>query len=291
MPKLSICFACHDDVEGAFFTLTSLRLHQIGKKYFNDVEIVVADDFPAKTKDLENVCNLSGAKYHHIAIDKGPARAKQRAIELTTGDYFLLVDSHVLLAPGSVDYIMQLIDNNMIGKDMIVGPLMNESCHIIATELKEVWRGDFFGIWHVSESVTKGQITEIAGSGSAYFLMKKEHWPGFNKNYEGFGGEELISHEMVRKNGGKVFCHPRLGWIHRFLRSKPFVYKCDLIDKIYNYLVGFYSVGWSCQDVVDFFRKTPHAMWVDAAVNRAIAVHPDLFEATKDGRKFEHIVS
>jgi glycosyltransferase involved in cell wall biosynthesis len=289
MPKLSICFACHDDVEGAFFTLSSLRLHHLFKK--QDVELVVADDVPSKTPDLENLCNLSGARYHHVAINKGPARAKQAAIEKTTGDYFLLVDSHVLLAPGSVDYMLQLIDNNMIGKNMIVGPLLNESCHVIATHLDERWRGDFFGTWNVDQDVNKGLIKEIPGSGSAYFLMKKEHWPGFNPNYEGFGGEELISHEMVRQRGGKIYCHPKMGWIHRFVRGKPFTYKCDLIDKIYNYLIGFYSVGWCCDDVVEFFKKTPNAIWVPHAIERATKLHPDLFEKTKNGRKFEHILN
>ena len=71
--------------------------------------------------------------------------------------------------------------------------------------------------------------------GTAMFLMKKEHFPMFSQNFNGFAGEEGYIHEKVRNNGGKVFCHNSLGWIHRFLRSKPITYKCTLEDKIYNF--------------------------------------------------------
>lgn len=287
MPKLTIGFACYDDIEGAFFTLTSLRLHHLINK--TDWEIVVIDDFPSKTKDLENCANLSGAKYFHVSKNKGPAHAKNSVFERAKGDYVLLMDSHVLLAPGSIDYIYGAIDKDLIGKDMWCGPLLNESTQIIATHLDPKWRGDFFGVWATDPEITAGKVKEIQMHGCAHFLMKRSEWPKFSSDFEGFAGEEGTIHEKVRLNGGKVLCHPKLGWIHRFLRSKPITYRCDLIDKIYNYLVGFYECGWSTQGVVNFFNTTEWRIWVPQALKRAAEKHPDILTKNLMGKTFEQI--
>jgi len=59
----------------------------------------------------------------------------------------------------------------------------------------------------------------IPGMGLGLFVCRKDVWPGFPKDMQGFGGGELHMHELFRRNGGRALCHPGLGWWHRFERD------------------------------------------------------------------------
>ena len=281
-PRLTIGFACYDDIEGAFFTLSSLRLHHLGGR--TGWELLVVDDHPNKTPDLESCASLAGARYVHSSKNRGPAHAKNTVFDAARGEHVLLLDSHVLLAPGSIDYLLDAIERGAIGRDMWCGPLLNESASVIATHLDPIWRGDFFGIWATDPDIAGGAIKEIPMHGAAHFVMRRDRWPGFSPSFQGFAGEEGYIHEKVRRAGGRVLCHPALGWVHRFVRGKPITYSVTLSDKIYNYLIAFYEVGWSPQGVLDFFATTPHAAHSAAALQRAQRVYPDLLR--RSGRTF-----
>ena len=275
--KLTIGWACYDDLEGSFWTATALRLYHLGNsRNRSDVQILIIDDLPDKTESLNNLANISGSKYVHEPKNKGPAHAKNSVFEHADGEYVLLLDSHVILQNGAIDYILNGINNNKIKKDMWCGPLLNENKDIIATHMEGKWRGDFFGVWKVQQPLPK--VFEIPMHGTAMFLMKKEHWPKFSNNFSGFAGEEGYIHEKVRKNGGKVLCHSALGWVHRFLRSKPISYRCTLEDKIYNYLIAFYETERNPQAVINFFSKSQPEPVTNTAKTQALAVYPDLFE-------------
>lgn len=275
--KLTIGWACHDDAEGSFWTASALRLYHLGNsKIRSDVQILVIDDYPKKTEGLNNLVNIVGGKYVHQPKGKGPAHAKNSVFEHADGEYVLLLDSHVILQNGAIDYISKGINNNTIKKDMWCGPLLNENKDVIATHMEPKWRGDFFGVWRVKNPLQK--VFEIPMHGTAMFLMKKEYWPKFSNNFSGFAGEEGYIHEKVRNNGGKVYCHSALGWIHRFLRSKPITYTCTLEDKIYNYLIAFYETGKNPQAVINFFSKTQPEPVINTARNQALAVYSDLLE-------------
>lgn len=273
--RLTIGWACYDDPEGSFWTASSLRLYHLGNyKNREDVQILIIDDFPNKTDGLENLANIVGAKYKHIPKEKGPAHAKNSVFENADGEYVLLLDSHVILQNGAIDYILKGINNNKIKKDMWCGPLLNENKDVMATHMEPKWRGDFYGVWRNENPLPR--IFEIPMHGTAMFLMKKEHFPKFSNNFMGFAGEEGYIHEKVRKNGGKVFCHSALGWIHRFMRSKPVTYRLYLEDKIFNYLIAFYETEKNPQAVINFFSKSQPEPVVNTAKNQALAVYPDL---------------
>jgi hypothetical protein len=181
-----------------------------------------------------------------------------------------------MLQNGVIDYILKGIDEDSIKKDMWCGPLLNENKSCIATHMEPKWRGDFFGIWQTESPIP--EVFEIPMHGTAMFLMKKEFFPRFSDNFMGFAGEEGYIHEKVRNNGGKVYCHSALGWVHRFLRSKPVTYRLYLEDKIYNYLIAFYEIGKNPKQVINFFSKTHPEPVINTAKNQALAVYPDLLE-------------
>lgn len=273
--KLTIGWACHDDLEGSFWTASALRLYHLGNfRNKNDVQLLIVDDLPQKLDGLNNLANTVGAKYVHSPKGKGPAHAKNSVFEHADGEYVLLLDSHVILQNGAIDYIIKGINEKKIKKDMWCGPLLNENKDVIATHMVPKFRGDFYGVWKIESTLPK--IFEIPMHGTAMFLMKKEHFPMFSKNFSGFAGEEGYIHDKVRSNGGKVFFHKALGWIHRFLRSKPITYRCTLEDKIYNYMIAFYETGKNPQAVINFFlQKQPEAV-INTAKTQALAVYPDL---------------
>lgn len=274
--KLTIGFACYDDVEGAFFTIGALKLYH--NKHEEDIEILVIDDLPNKTEGLQGLCDISGARYVHDSVNKGPARAKNNVFHYAEGEYVLLLDSHVLLCQDAVDNIFDGIFYDLIKKDMWVGPLVNERGNIVATHLDPKWRGAFYGTWGLDDEIANGKMKEVIMHGAAFMLMKKEHWPKFSSNFEGFAGEEGYIHEKVRMNGGKIICNPRLKWMHRFVRGKPISFKMDNSDRVYNFLIAFHEIKYDVNEVISFFRKDEMAEDViQKAIERAVKVYPNMF--------------
>jgi glycosyltransferase involved in cell wall biosynthesis len=282
--KLTIGMANWSDLQGAWWTLTAIRQYHV-KRERSDVELLVVDDMPTKQEALEHICNNAGARYVHHSKNKGPAHAKDSVWEHARGSHVLLLDSHVLLAECSVDYIIDAIDSDLIGKDLWTGPLLSESGHCIATEMLPEWRGTMFGVWHIDHKLKEEKIKEIHGHGSAYTLMKKQHYPGFNKNFRGFGGEELSLHATVNRRGGKCYSHQALGWVHRFFRSEPVTYRLTLNDKYWNFLVGFYDLGWSTLQVREYFRRHLHVDQCEVIEKEVQQLFPDIF-TRPDGKRF-----
>lgn len=289
-PKLTIGCACWDDVEGVFWTMSILRqFHLPATPTVNStVELLVVDDMPTEQKDLRHLCNLLQAKYVHKPKNKGPAHAKNSVFEEASGEYTLLVDSHVLCLPNSIDYLLNGINDNKIQRDIWSGPLVNEHGAIIATELDPQWRGEFFGTWNTDPEINIKEVKEIIGMGSAYFCLNTQQFldiGGFPQEFQGFAGEEIILSEINRqKTGGKHYCHNALKWQHRFLRTKPVSYTLTVNDKFMNYLIGFYKCGWNCEAIKKYFVKRLPPDQFNACINKVQTLFPDIWESTKDGK-------
>ena len=100
----------------------------------------------------------------------------------------------------------------------------------------------------------EGGAFEIPAQGMGLFACRKDTWPGFPVGCRGFGGEEGIIHEKVRQRGRMALCLPWLGWLHRFQRPRGVPYACRAEDQLWNYLVGFSSLGLPVAEVIDHFR-------------------------------------
>lgn len=291
-PKLTIGCACYDDVEGFFWTMSIIRQFHV-PVINKEVELLCIDDMPVKQKELDHLCNLLQARYVHKPKNMGPAHGKRSVFEEANGEYTLLLDSHVLCAANSINYILSAIQDNRIQRDIWSGPLLNEHGAIIGTELDMNWRGEFFGTWNTDPNIKSSRVKEINGMGSAYFCMNTQQFldiEGFPKEFKGFGGEELILSEINRqKTGGKHFCHAALGWQHRFYRPRPVAYTLTINDKYKNYLVGFYKCGWDCADVKDYFSRKLPLPQLEINTNEVLAIFPDLFTKTAGGKKFTRL--
>lgn len=274
-PLLTIGMATYDDPQGVWWTLSSLRLHHVG---IHDprIELLVINDHPKECQDLTNACANAGARLINKSKNLGPAHAKNTIWEQATGQHVLMLDCHVLLGNGSIKYIIEAIKQDKIGKDMWVGPLVNERGGIIATELLPQLRGEFFGIWHVAAD-QPNKIREVHAHGSAYALMRRDCWPGFSEHFRGFAGEEIYIHEKVRRAGGKVLYHPALSWSHRFCRFAPVPYSLTINDKARNYLIAAHEMGWNIGQFQSYFAKRLARDQMIVVEREVAAIYPDAF--------------
>ena len=85
--------------------------------------------------------------------------------------------------------------------------------------------------------------------------MRKAVWPGFNRLFRGFGGEEGYIHEKVRQQGGRTICLPWFKWVHRFGRPKGVPYRLVLEDRIFNYIIGHQELGLSLRPLIEHFKE------------------------------------
>lgn len=272
--KLTIGMANYDDAEGAWWTLSSLRLNHVPLGN-NEIDLLVCDDMPERNKELLKVCADSRARYIHLGRNQGPARAKDGVWENAVGDNVLVIDSHVLLAPGVIQYLIE--NGDEIKSDMWVGPLLNESGGTVATELLPELRGAFFGIWTVNSDPSR--IREIHAHGSAFAFMARKTWPGFSPHFRGFAGEEIYIHDKVRRAGGKVLLVRDLGWIHRFSRfGRAITYKLTLNDKLRNYTIAAYEMGWNVPQMWEYIGKNLPMDQRQAVAKDLLAIYPDIFD-------------
>ncbi|WP_415395431.1 glycosyltransferase family 2 protein [Rhodococcus globerulus] len=255
---LTIAIATYDDFDGAYFTIHSILTHH--REVLDRVEFVLLDNFP---EGLPAPMLESFAKYvdrfRYIPFTEVRSTAVRDVLfRKATGKYVLVLDSHVILSPGSLESLLDYFDAHPETDDLIQGPMLSQdSSHIAATHMEPVWRRGMFGAWGVDPRAKENPDVpfEIPMQGLGSFACRREAWPGLNSHFTGFGGEEGYIHEKFRINGGKVVCLPSFGWLHRFERPAGVPYRINWDDRIHNYLLGWQEIGWDVESVHRQFSK------------------------------------
>ena len=232
---------CYNNFTEVFFTVQSLRMHHD----LTDCEILVVDNFG--DPELENFIQTKGSgqvRYEKFLDKTGTSCTKNRVFELARGDMVLCMDSHILLRPGS-------LNNIPVTDDLIHGPIIYADMRNYCCSWQDVWRGHMWGIWGPSTKELPKEPFEIWGMGTGFFMTKRESWLGFNKRFSGFGGEQGYLHEKYRKAGRKVWCYPKMVWMHMFGRKIP--YPLNLTDRIRNYIIGHQELGMDIKPIIDHF--------------------------------------
>ena len=234
MPKWTIGLPSYNNFTEVFFTVQALRMyHNIG-----DAEILVVDNYGdvALEKWIKNN-GKNTVRYVKDTEIQGVSHAKNRVFKEAKGDIVLCMDSHILLMPGALD--VDIIDDNLYQ-----GPLMYSSCSKYSLCWDNVWRKQMWGIWGPAVTELPKEPFEIWAIGAGFFACRKSSWLGFNPEFRGFGGESGYIQEKYRKAGRKVFCHPKMVWMHLFhMEGSKIPYPLKLQDRIKNYLIGFRELG------------------------------------------------
>ena len=238
---LTIGIATYDDFDGVYFTLQALRMyHPICRT--SKVEIIVVDNNPSSAhgKAVARFAkNWVKATYIPCETKKSTA-IRNLVFENAKGKYVLCMDCHVMIEQGGIDALLKYYQENPDTNNLVQGPLWYDDLTNMSTHFQPVWRDHMFGIWGTDKKQYETQQPfEIPMQGLGLFSCAKQHWPGFNCAFTGFGGEEGYIHEKIRQRGGKCVCLPTLKWIHRFDRPDGIKYPLSLEDRVWNYYIGW----------------------------------------------------
>lgn len=246
--RYTIGMPSYNNLTEVYFTVQSLRMYHD----LTDCEIVIIDNYG--DDGLRAFCQKTGepVRYYLHKEVQGVSHAKNKIFEHAKGEYVLVIDSHILMKTGVLDFTPP-------GDDMIQGPLLCADNKNFMCEWLPQWRSKMWGIWSPKIAVADlpKQPWEIWATGAGFFAVKKSSWLGFNKNFRGFGGESGYIQEKYRKAGRKVWCYPNMQWMHLFYnQGRKIPYPLKLEDRIRNYLYGFKELGLDTKPIFDEFGET-----------------------------------
>ncbi len=239
--KLTIAMAAYDDYDGVYFTLQSLRLHH---QLPEATEFLILDNNPvsAHGKALEQLQKSIPQMRVLPVTDRKSSFVKYEAFRHAAGEVILVLDCHVLLKHGFVPALLDYWTVTTQAKNMLTGPLIYNDLKSTSVKMIPSWRGHDFGCWgDDKEAMAAGLPFEIPMQGMGCFSFLRDGFPQINPHFRGFGAEEWYIAEKVRGQGGRVICHPAMGWNHRF-DWPPRTFPLTLEDKVKNYYRGWLEV-------------------------------------------------
>lgn len=257
MRKLTIGMATHDDFDGVYFTIQSIRMYH--KEVLNDIEFVIIDNNPdgIHGKTIRDFLNWVKEPVQYLPFKKYKASTiKSKVFELADTPYVLCIDCHVMIEPGALKKLIDFYDSGKDFGNLVQGPLIYDDCQSISTHFDlSKWGSNMWGQWATDErgKDPNGEPFSIEAQGMGLFSCRKNCWLGFNPNFRGFGGEEGYIHEKYRKNGKKAMCLPFLRWMHRFERPNGANYPNTLDDRFRNYYIGFTELGLDKTELLKTF--------------------------------------
>jgi hypothetical protein len=169
----------------------------------------------------------------------------------------VVLDSHVLLAPGSLAATAVYFDQRPGCRDLVQGPMVGDDGERVhGSHWRPEWGEGMYGKWDTDARAldSTAEPFDIPMQGLGLFAMRRDAWPGLHPRFRGFGGEEGYLHEKVRRGGGRTVCLPALRWAHRFGRPGGVPYSVTWNDRIRNYLIGWTELGWNTDEVRAHFR-------------------------------------
>lgn len=254
---LTIGMPCFDDFDGVYFSTQAVLLYH--REVLPYVKFLIVDNNPGSKygEETRKYAAEIGATY--VPFEEYQATAvKELVFEAAETPYVLCMDSHVLLESGAIAKLLMYYQCNEDTTDLLHGPLLAEdpTRQDAWTHMDPRWSGHMFGVWSHDPrgKDPNGEPFEIPMQGMGLFSCRKEAWPGFNRTFRGFGGEEWYIHEKFRKSGSRVLCLPFLRWQHRFRRPGGVPHKVTPQDKIRNYYIGNLELGNPVDTITNYFH-------------------------------------
>lgn len=155
--KLTIGMAHHTDFDGAYFTIQDIRkelLFNGRADLLQKIEFIIVEDDKdgehAKTLKSFTASNI-GPQVSIVNLDSahGTSATRNKIIEEATGQFVLVLDSHVLLCPTlkTIESLFTFMEYNKKTNDLYTGPLVYDSMGSICTHLDNEWGSGMWGKW------------------------------------------------------------------------------------------------------------------------------------------------
>jgi glycosyltransferase involved in cell wall biosynthesis len=257
---LTIGMATVRDYDGPWATITSLRLAMRDLAFVN-YEIILVDNDPdhPRGKACAEECRQAdgqlnqGCRYVPFPEAFGTTQPRQRVFDEARGDWVVCMDSHVMMGNNAWACLIDYCRNNTRSKDIISGPLLYNDLKRTSEAFAEEWRSQMWGVWTSDARVELGKPFETWAQGLGFFAMRKAAWPGFDRRWRGFGGEEGCIHEAIRQAGGRSLCVPQIEWAHRWGKPDGTMYQAYTWHKVRNYVLGFQRIGRDIAEIHKHF--------------------------------------
>jgi len=166
-PTLTIGTAVHNDFDGAYFTIQSLKMNNDVSK----VDLIVidnSDNTPKGKLDSLKLIDLVEKKSGVFNSTKylkfntpGTTQTREQIFKEATTDFVMVMDCHVLLRPGAVNKLLKYYEENPDTKDMYTGPLIHDDATNLYTHFQMLWRSSMFGIWGNALKGSNGKYYQI----------------------------------------------------------------------------------------------------------------------------------
>jgi len=257
-PRLCVGMSTYDDFDGVWFTVQAIRMYQT--EVLADLSLLVIDNHPdgIAARPLQELGGwIADYRYLPFSGYNGTA-VRDLVFREADAEIVCCVDSHVLLVPGALAALRAWFVEHPESRDLLQGPLLYDDLgNSAATHLEPTWGEGMFGQWSVDPRIEDPACEpfEVAMQGLGVFACRRDAWPGLNPRMRGFGGEEGYLHEKFRQRGGRVICHPGLGWVHRFGRPRGVEYTNKWEDRVRNYYLGWSEIGWDPAPMEEHFRE------------------------------------
>lgn len=257
--KLTIGMSCIQDYQGAFFTIQSLLLHH--QEVLPEIELVVVDNDPnvKQGEALKNFCTkwVKKVPIQYVPFSEYKATSLRNLVfDNARTDYVLCCDSHVLFAPQAIKSLIGFFDAGLDEGGLVHGPLLMDDLTNVCTHFSDVWSHGMLGQWKTDQKYKTESYFEIPAQGFGVFACRKNSWLRFCDDNRGFGGEEVCTHELFRKNGRKIFCLSDLKWVHRFRYSgEEIPYPNNYKDRVQNYFREFKRLERNPQEIIEHFQS------------------------------------
>jgi len=247
MTPLTIGTATFDDLAGTWFTVQSLLLHH--REDLDGCEILVVDNQPGGpvSKSLKALAGWAtqvpgiDARYVTAGEVVGTSYPRDRVFREASREAVLCLDSHVLLAPGSIAALRAFYAGHPDCRHLLSGPMLDDRHQVTATHFDDVWSQNMWGVWGKDLA---GEPFAIPAMGLGLFSCRRDAWLGFNEHHRGFGGEEWYIHEKFRQADALCLCLPAVCWLHYFGQpADGRHYPLRQWDRVRNYVLEHNELG------------------------------------------------
>ncbi len=239
--------AVHDDYAGVAFTIMNILLNHA--ESLPDIEFLLVDNNPGtgESNDAKKfmLSKIPNGRYTAISPYTG-SFVKNQVIQAANTEYVLCIDSHVMLAAGSIRKLIAFLRAVGITNDLFHGPILTERGTIHATHMNPGFSGGNFGRWgtYQGDEMKNPDIYQVPLHGMGLFLTRRDTWPGFHTAMHQFGSEEGYIHEKFRLLGRDCWSLPFLGWWHLFRNeSRNISYPLSNPHKYRNSLIAWTEIN------------------------------------------------
>ncbi|MER7046513.1 glycosyltransferase family 2 protein [Streptomyces jumonjinensis] len=261
MSRITVGMATYDDYDGVYFTLQALRLFHA--RELAEAEFVVVDNHPSGpcSPSLRALGDLIPG-YRYLPFGQYASTAvRDLVFRVSRSPVTLCLDSHVLLAPGSVRAVLDYFEARPDSRDLLQGPMvadvLDDERQPPSTHMAPEWSNMMLGVWGADPRGADpgGRPFEVGMQGLGLFACRTAAWPGLNPRLRAHGGEEGYLHEKFRRADGRVLCHPGVRWLHRFTRPHGPSFPIGLLERVRNYLIGHRELGLGTDGLTDHLRE------------------------------------